>query len=39
LEFRGLIDSFDAAEQTHAINTSPADAPFNFAASGKLIAL
>jgi hypothetical protein len=36
VEFRGLIDSFDAAEQAlgHAINTS-ADAPVDFSVAGN----
>jgi ketosteroid isomerase-like protein len=40
VEFRGLIDSFDAAEQAlgHAINTS-VDAPVEFALGGNRITL
>ncbi len=41
VEYRALIDSFDAAEQVmgRAINTSPVDPPMMMAASGNRIAL
>jgi len=41
IEFRALIDSFDAAEQVlgHAINTSLTDAPLSLAAGGDRVAL
>jgi ketosteroid isomerase-like protein len=41
VEFRGVIDSFDAAEQVlgHAINTALMDDPTNLVSSGNTIAL
>ncbi len=41
VEFRALIDSFDAAEQVlgHAIDTSQTGAPMDFAARGDRVAL
>ena len=41
IDFRALIDSFDAAEQVlgHAIDVSQTGAPSDFAASGDFIAL
>jgi ketosteroid isomerase-like protein len=41
VEFRALIDSFDAAEQVlgHAINTALIDPPMDFAESGNRVAL
>ena len=41
VEFRALMDSFDAAEQVlgHALNTSLSDPPLDFKARGNRIAL